>query len=373
MNVRIAQLGRASTGALSRFSVSLRSVAGTLLAGSARSRPLAWLKLIRPSRIAALVIMFAVPMGLANWKEVFMHAVSAPSYIGFYDRYAGFHYGDLPRQSLDVYVPSGGASGRPTVVFWHGGKWTWGSKEQYRFVGAALANSGYVAILPDYRLFPHARFPQFIDDGALAVRWAREHVREFGGDPHAIFLMGHSAGGHLAATLAVDEQYLEKVGGSTSWIRGWIGLAAPYEWEWTTPFYHEIFAWRPMVEWRPIAHVSTRAPPALLIHGLEDFKLHPRETVLMSEQLRAVGVRVECRIYASTGHMAPVLALSPMLRFQARTLADVREFVDRTVAANGTSKPGFTDPCPSVSGRKSWNRPRPQPWLRGVPEGLPWP
>jgi acetyl esterase/lipase len=94
--------------------------------------------------------------------------------------------------------------------------WAWGSKEQYRFVGAALANSGYVAILPNYRLFPQARFPQFIDDGALAVRWAREHARELGGDPGAIFLMGHSAGGHLAATLALDEQYLEKVGGNSS-------------------------------------------------------------------------------------------------------------------------------------------------------------
>jgi hypothetical protein len=45
--------------------------------------------------------------------------------------------------------------------------------------------------------------------------------------------------------------------------------------------------------------------------------------------------------------MAPVLALSPLLRFQARSLADVREFVDRTVAAGATSGPGFSEPCPS--------------------------
>jgi dienelactone hydrolase len=74
--------------------------------------------------------------------------------MGFYERRADIPYGDLPRQSLDVYVPSGGASGRPMVVFWHGGMWAWGSKEQYRFVGAALANSGYVAILPNYRWRP---------------------------------------------------------------------------------------------------------------------------------------------------------------------------------------------------------------------------
>ena len=295
-----------------------------------------------------------------------MYAVSVPSCIGFYERHAGVAYGDLPRQSLDVYVPSGGASGRPTVVFWHGGHWMWGSKEQYRFVGAALANSGYVAILPNYRLFPEARFPQFIDDGALAVRWAREHVREFGGDPGAIFLMGHSAGGHLAATLALDERYLGKVGGSADWIRGWIALSAPYEWKWTLPGIHMIFAGRPIDEWRPIAHVSNRAPPALLIQGLEDPKLHPRETVHMSEALRSVGVPVECRIYG-VGHLAPVLALSPLLRFEARTLADVREFVDRTVAAGARSGPGFSEPCPSVRGRKSGDRPLPQPWLMEEP------
>jgi acetyl esterase/lipase len=310
--------------------------------------------------------MFVVPTVLANWRAVFLYTVSAPSCIGFYERHAGIPYGDLPRQSLDVYVPSGGASGRPTVVFWHGGSWQWGSKEQYRFVGAALANSGYVAILPNYRLFPAVRFPQFIDDGALAVRWARKHAREFGGDPDAIFLMGHSAGGHLAAILALDERYLGKVGGSAEWIRGWIALSAPYEWKWTLPGTHVIFGGRPIEEWRPIAHVSNRAPPALLIQGLEDPKLHPRETVHMSEALRSAGVPVVCRIYGG-GHMAPVLALSPLLRFEARTLADVREFVDRTVAAGATSEPGFSDPCPSVRGRKSWDRPHPQPWLMENP------
>jgi acetyl esterase/lipase len=325
------------------------------------------LKLIRPSRIAAIVLIFAVPMALANWRAVFLHTVSAPSYIGFYERHADIRYGDLPRQSLDVYSPSDGASSRPTVVFWHGGHWKWGSKEQYRFVGAALANSGYVAILPNYRLFPQVRFPQFIDDGALAVRWAREHVRELGGDPREIFLMGHSAGGHLAATLALDEQYLAKVGGDSSWIRGWIALSAPYEWKWTLPQYDAIFGERPITEWRPIAHVSERSPPALLMHGLEDPKLHPREAVHMGEKLRAAGVPVECRIYASAGHMAPVLALSPLLRFQASTLADLREFVDRTVDAGAMSEPDFSDPCPSVRGRKSWDRPRPQPMLREVP------
>lgn len=115
-----------------------------------------------------------------------------------------------------------GASSRPTVVFW-------GSKEQYRFVGAALANAGYIAVLPDYRLSPHARFPQFIDDGALAL----------------------------------EERYLKKVGGSSSWVREWIALSAPYELKWFLPRVYTVFDASDPMQWRPIALVSDRAPPAL--------------------------------------------------------------------------------------------------------------
>jgi acetyl esterase/lipase len=160
-----------------------------------------------------------VPALLVNCGRLAYGVINVPAYVGSYERRADIRYGDLPRQSLDVYVPAG-AWNRPTVVFWYGGMWTKGSKEQYRFVGAALANAGYVAILPDYRLYPSVRFPDFVDDGALALKWAREHAAELGGDPRSIFIMGHSAGAHLAALLALDERYLRNVGGDASWIRG---------------------------------------------------------------------------------------------------------------------------------------------------------
>ena len=67
-------------------------------------------------------------------------------------------------------------------------------------------------MLPDYRLYPHVKFPLFLDDGALAVAWVQKHAHEFGGDPQRIVLMGHSAGGHEAAFLAYDRQLLEKAG-----------------------------------------------------------------------------------------------------------------------------------------------------------------
>ena len=88
------------------------------------------------------------------------------------------------------------------MVFFYGGSWTTGRRGLYRFVGAALAERGIVTVLPDYRLYPQVKFPLFVDDGALAVAWVQKHAHEFGGDPHRIVLMGHSAGGHEAAFLA---------------------------------------------------------------------------------------------------------------------------------------------------------------------------
>ncbi len=289
--------------------------------------------------------------------------MNVPARLGAYERHADIPYGELPRQSLDVYVPAG-AFNRPTVVFWYGGMWTKGSKEQYRFVGAALANSGYVAILPDYRLFPTVRFPEFVDDGALALKWAREHASELGGDPRSIFIMGHSAGGHLASMLALDERYLRKVGGDASWIRGWIAISAPYELTMRVPVLHSIFSAHSLQEWQPIQLVSARTPPALIVHGLDDNMVHPQEAVDFDAKLRALGVPMECRLYAGVGHVEAMFAMSLPLRASGPTLADVREFIDRTMAAGVGSKPEMGAPCADVRGRKTWhweNPPRAKP------------
>src|SRR5690349_13670183 len=110
-------------------------------------------------------------------------AANAPALFGDFQRRADLAYGVHPRQRLDVYTPRDDlAPGqtRPIIVFWYGGSFERGRKSQYRFVGAALAAQGYVAVLPDYRLYPEVRFPGFIDDGAQAVAWVVSHAAEIG-------------------------------------------------------------------------------------------------------------------------------------------------------------------------------------------------
>ena len=133
-------------------------------------------------------------------------------------------YGPLPRQRLDVYRPRERVKPAGVVVFFYGGDWQNGSKADYRFVGQALASRGFVAVLPDYRLYPQVTFPAFVEDGALAVRWAHDHL----GDAGPLHLMGHSAGAHVAALLALDDHYLKNVGLDRGAVRAAALLSGPY-------------------------------------------------------------------------------------------------------------------------------------------------
>jgi acetyl esterase/lipase len=289
---------------------------------------------LRASRVIAVAIIAAAAASLANCGRIAYAVVNVPAHVGWYERKANIAYGNESRQTLDVYAPVG-AFNRPIVVFWYGGIWIKGTKEDYRFVGAALANAGYVAVLPDYRLYPQVRYPTFVEDGALALRWAHEHAAEIGGSPRSLFLMGHSAGAHIAASLALDPRHLRKVGGDASWVRGWIGLAGPYELEKRIPLLDEIFR-EPYTsaDWQPLLLVHEHTPPALLLQGTDDYIVRVKEAVHLDEKLRAAGVPVECHIYDEVGHFTLVSALSVPFRAEAPSLQDVSRFIDRIVGAD---------------------------------------
>ena len=199
-------------------------------------------------------------------------------------------YAKGARRMLDICRPRT-AVAAPVVVFFYGGGWRSGNKRLYRYVARALARRGYVAVLPDYRIYPEVRYPDFLDDGAGAVRWAKDNVAAFGGDPQRIFLMGHSAGAHIAAMLAVDPVWLRKIGlvpGRD--IAGLIGLAGPYDF---LPLRDEmlkiIFGGADRLETQPICHVAPGAPPALLLTGDADDVVDPGNSTRFAERLRAAG------------------------------------------------------------------------------------
>jgi acetyl esterase/lipase len=116
-----------------------------------------------------------------------------------------------PKHGLDVYAPAGAArDGRraPVLVFFHGGVWQFGDRESVANVGEALAARGIVVVVASYRLTPQVVHPAHVQDAAAAVAWTLAHVADHGGDPARVVVGGHSAGGHLAALLALDPQWL---------------------------------------------------------------------------------------------------------------------------------------------------------------------
>ncbi|MEO7155926.1 MAG: alpha/beta hydrolase, partial [Vicinamibacterales bacterium] len=121
-------------------------------------------------------------------------------------------YGPLARQKLDVYRPKSPPPRADIVIFFYGGDWQAGSKRDYRFVAEALTSRGFVAVMPNYGLYPEVTFPAFVEDAAQVVRWAHDNATTIGGDPAHIYLMGHSAGAHIAALLTLDARYLAGTG-----------------------------------------------------------------------------------------------------------------------------------------------------------------
>lgn len=272
--------------------------------------------------IAAIAVMAACsPLTLLN--------ATAPS--DGYRRITGIAYGENPRQKLDLYIPDQTPAPMPVVVFFYGGSWQGGNRENYRFVGQALASRGFVAVVADYRVYPEVLYPEFLRDGAATVRWVREHVASEGGDPGRVFLMGHSAGAYNAAMLALDGRWLRERGlDPKQAVKGWIGLSGPYDFlPIKAPAVQIIFG--PRERWpstQPIAYVSPGAPPAWLATGDADTDVRPGNTQRLAARLREVGVPVTELNYPGVGHGRTVAALAPPFRESLPLLNELAGFVN---------------------------------------------
>ncbi|MBK5441339.1 alpha/beta hydrolase [Pseudomonas sp. TH32] len=242
-------------------------------------------------------------------------------------------YGDDPRQKLDIYRPVTALPNAPVVVFFYGGSWNSGSRDDYGFVGEALASRGIVVVIADYRLYPQVRYPLFLQDGAQAVAWTHQHIAEYGADPGKLYVMGHSSGAYNAAMLALDPQWLVGVGLSPSIFKGWIGLAGPYDF---LPIENRDV--RPVFFYpdsppdsQPINHVSASAPPSLLIASVDDNLVNPkRNTGGLANKLRAAGVPVEAFYFTKTSHATLVASMARPLRWLAPVLDRVTAFIKFT-------------------------------------------
>ncbi|CAN5290478.1 alpha/beta hydrolase [soil metagenome] len=278
--------------------------------------------------MARALVLFAAGLA-AGCTPVAFAVLNLPARLGDYSHVSDIAYGEGPRRTLDIYIPEGSAEARPVVVFFYGGRWSSGSKADYRFVADALTNLGRVVVIPDYRLYPQVEFPAFVEDGAAAVVWVHAHIGAYGGDSDRLFVMGHSAGAHIAAMLALDANFLSRAGGCSGWIEGMIGLAGPYDF---LPLedrdLRDIFG--PPVRYplsQPVNHVRSGQPPLLLLHGADDETVGLKNSVSLAVRSREEGALAELRVYEGIDHLGILSALSRPFRQRAPVVRHVDAFI----------------------------------------------
>lgn len=216
--------------------------------------------------------------------------------------------GNSPATSLDIYRPAGEAS-YPVVIWVHGGGWILGDKRIVNRKPKAFTDQKFVLVSINYRMHPRVNFRGMASDVATAVRWVKDNIQAYGGNPRRLFLMGHSSGAHLCALIGTDATYLTSQGLVTQDLSGIILLDGP---AYDVPqemrssnstlktIYTKIFSADPDVQraGSPTLHAATAAgiPPCLIIHCTD------RETTI--EQ--SVGLAQAIRDAGGDAYLVPV-------------------------------------------------------------------
>lgn len=294
-------------------------------------------------KLAAASVMALLALGACTSRAVLNDLTTDEGYT----LTADVPYDRANKLTLDVYSPHN-VQNAPVVVFFFGGRWQQGDKSQYKFVGQALAAQGFLAIIPNYRLYPQVRFPDFVKDGANAVKWARDNAAQYGGSAGKLFVMGHSSGAHIAAMLALDEEFLKGVGGSRSWLRGMIGLAGPYDFmPITAPDLRDIFS--PVERFpysQPIFFVDGQNPPLFLVHGEDDEIIDVANTRKLAQAVSKAGGPVETLIYPKLSHDMAIGSFASVLNKRYDVLSQVADFIRRKSAAGANVRPGAIRAAP---------------------------
>lgn len=255
-------------------------------------------------------------------------------------------YGFHDRHRLEIYRPRSEAESLPIVIFFYGGRWRSGSRRQYRLLARMLAAPGRVVVVPDYRLYPEVRFPAFVQDAQAALAWVEVNAGRYGGDPRRIFLIGHSAGAHLASLAALGGAPASGPAAPQHhvMVAGVVGLAGPYDLlPIRDPLLQAIFGEagsQPQAQ--PLGRVHAGAPPFLLLHGGRDRIVGPGQSKRMWRRLNEIqttnGARARLVYFQRLGHFRILSALFGLARYDSLVQEELARFIDSPIRA--VSQPG---------------------------------
>ena len=265
--------------------------------------------------------LFILTVSLSACTKAGLFVANVPATFNDSTVYKNIRYNEQTDQALDLYIPKN-AKNAPVIVFFYGGRWTFGTKEQYRFVADAFLDAGYIIAIPDYRKYPQVKFPAFADDTAAAIAWVYNNIADYGGNPRSLFVAGHSSGAHLGALVATDPQYLMAHNLDRSVIRGFAGLSGPYAFEPEADDLKDIFG---PPERYPLMRapnfVDGQQPPLLLIHGLDDDTVVLENAKTLKAAVIKEGGQVSLVTYPTIDHVETVGSLMWFWRYKS----DIRE------------------------------------------------
>lgn len=211
------------------------------------------------------------------------------------------------RCKLDVYSPKQrSATLLPILVWFHGGGLEGGHKIGGTAFGESWAPQGYIVVVPNYRLFPKATYPAYLDDAAASVAWTIQHAAEFGGDPKQVFITGHSAGGYLCAQIAYEPMYLAAYNVKTSDLAGVIPISGQMFTHFTIRKERGVKdpGTTPVIDTdAPVFHVQKGLPPTLLIIGDNDWPTRLEEYQYLMALARHTGMKdIAMKVIADRDH-----------------------------------------------------------------------
>jgi acetyl esterase/lipase len=209
------------------------------------------------------------------------------------------------RCALDIYYPEN-TKGFLTVVWFHGGGLTGGEKH----IPKELQEQGFCVVAANYRLSPKVSCPAYLEDAAAATAWVFNHIEEYGGNPDAIILSGHSAGAYLSGMTGLDKRRLQVYGIDANRIAGLFLLSAQTITHFTIRKERNIPDTQPVIdEYAPVFHVRADTPPIYLMTGDRELEMLGRyeENAYLWRMLKLTGNR-QTELYEFDGYGHDMLA-----------------------------------------------------------------
>lgn len=234
-------------------------------------------------------------------------------------------YGDQPRNRLDLHLPLRQDCKKPVVIFVTGGAWIIGYKAWGSLLGRQFAERDIIVASLDYRNFPQGTISDMVKDVSQGIAFVCNNIKDFGGDPNRIYLMGQSAGAHITACALMDQAFKESRGEDVAWsvsqIKAYFGLSGGYNLPNLVDHFHSRGLYRSIFlsimegeqslkQFSPEIRVQVLSskdvvsilPQIFLFHGTSDSSIPSDASKAFVDALKRVGAQAELILYDGKTH-----------------------------------------------------------------------